>query len=332
MQETTKYSLAIVTILLVAGIAYIGFNNITGAAVATGDQLVLARTVAPLSTLAYIAEEKGFWKQADLEVKIDAVTSGKAGFEAMLSDKVDITTVAEIPLVIAALKNQDFIILDTIAESAPYKVIARRDFGITSPADLKSKKVAAKIGGGSEYFMYTFLKENNLSTSEVEVVSIDPQYAAGALIRGDVDAMFFWEPHPYYAQKSLGSNAITFRGTYGETFNIVAKRGFAEKNPEKIKKFLTGLVLAEEFLRQNKDEAIEIVAKKVNMNKNDLRELWTNYNFRNSLNNKLITQMIEEAQWAIETGKLESKAIPDYRKYIFEKPLMELQPNFIELS
>lgn len=332
MQETTKYSLVIIVVLLVAGMGFIGFNNITGAAVATGDKLVLARTVAPASTLAYIAEEKGYWKQADLDVEIETVSSGKAGFEAMISDKVDMTTVAEVPLVIAALKNQDFIILDTIAESAPYSVIARRDFGITRIADLKNKKVASKTGTGSEYFMYTFLKENNLSRSEVEVISIDPQYAAGALIKGDVAAMFFWEPHPYYAQKSLGNNAITFRGTYGEIFNIVGKREFVEKNPEKIKKFLTGLLLAEEFLRKNKEEAIEIVAKKVNMDKNDLGELWANYRFRNGLNSELITQMNEEAKWAIETGKVESRTIPDYRKYIFEKPLMELQPSSVKLN
>jgi len=82
-----------------------------------------------------------------------------------------------------------------------------------------------------------------------------------------VDAIFTFEPYANQAVRLLGESAVRFpkTGMDRETFNLVARRDFAEKEPEILKRVLRGIDQAETFVQQNRQESTAIIAKKLKL-------------------------------------------------------------------
>ncbi|MFH1324581.1 MAG: hypothetical protein ABIH64_04995 [Nanoarchaeota archaeon] len=54
--------------------------------------------------------------------------------------------------------------------------------------------------------------------------------------------------------------------------------------------------------------------------------------FRPALNELLLRYLTEEAQWAIETGKVAADTkIPDFREYIYSEPLKDIKLEYVTI-
>jgi NitT/TauT family transport system substrate-binding protein len=76
--------------------------------------------------------------------------------------------------------------------------MTKKDSGVKDFADLKGKTVAASAPGTAPYFALAWmLKKNGLSMKDVEVVNLEPQAAAHAMIAGNagIDAAMTYEPY-----------------------------------------------------------------------------------------------------------------------------------------
>ena len=49
--------------------------------------------------------------------------------------------------------------------------------------------------------------------------------------------------------------------------------------------------------------------------------IWNNFLYKPALTKQLEQYLNDEAEWVIETGKVEQNTIPNFRKYIYDKPL-----------
>jgi len=65
------------------------------------------------STPLLIAVEKGFLKEAGLDVRVKEYPFGKPALEAMLAGECDLATVADIPIVFNSFKRDDFLVIAT---------------------------------------------------------------------------------------------------------------------------------------------------------------------------------------------------------------------------
>lgn len=299
------------------------------------SKIILAENPVPLSSITIIAKDKGFFSEEGLDVEVRNLTTGKLCLDAVIGGGADFATVAETPLMRAGFADQKVNVSATIASSNnDCKVIARKDKGISEPKDLKGKKVATVVGTSADFFMSSFLTAKGLSTKDVSVTNLQPPDMVTALIRGDIDAFFIFEPHIYNAKKQLGDNAIIFTGqdVYTETFNIAVTEKFANENPDTIKRFLNALIKAENFIKTNKEEAIAIVSKRTGMDSNILSEIWGDFRFEIVLEPSLLDYMNKEGQWAVETGTATGSTIPDYRKMIRTKELQELKPGAVTIK
>ncbi|HWR58402.1 MAG TPA: NrtA/SsuA/CpmA family ABC transporter substrate-binding protein, partial [Thermodesulfovibrionales bacterium] len=223
--------------------------------------LVLAVNVTPYSAPVYIALAKNFWKEEGLNVTKKGFAAGRFNLEAVLGGKADFGTVAESPMVFAGLTGQKALIAATIATGDnDMKIIARRDHGISTPADLKGKKIGTSVSTTADFFLYSFLKRNSMSMSDIKLVNLKPAELPSAIINGDVDAISAWEPFVYNSEKTLGEKSVTFaaKGLYDATFNVVINEDFAQKYPGTVKAILRGLLKAEKFMTTNRKEAVEI--------------------------------------------------------------------------
>ena len=300
------------------------------------EKISVAEGLAPAAAPLFVADAKGLWQEEALEVSAQTFLSGKLCLDAVLGGKVEVATVAETPLVHAGMQAQKFYVICTfMASERSLKVIARKDSDIAKPEDLKGKKVATLFGTSAEFFMDTFLTANGLSRDDVKATNLKPPDMVSAIVRGDVDACFIWEPHVHNMKKVLGDNGVVFwrKGLYTETFNLVALQDYVDKHPEVIERVLKTMLRAEQFIQANRDEAIKIVSEKVGLDVETLESIWEDYNFTIALDPILVAYMQKEGEWAKTMGSAPATAeVPDYRAFIYTDGLKKLKPERMTLK
>jgi ABC-type nitrate/sulfonate/bicarbonate transport system substrate-binding protein len=298
--------------------------------------LVIAEGTQPVAAAVYIAYEKHFWKELGLDVELIPFTSGRLCLDAVLAGKAGAGTMAETPIMNAGFQGSPIYVVAGIHQSQKNtKVIARKDKGVAQPSDLKGRKVGVSIGTNGEFFMDQFLKRINLTRKDLQVVNLRPEDMAASIIRGDVDACFTWEPHIQNAKKQLGDAAVIFAndGVYTETYNIVTTQSFAKSNPKELNLLLQGLDKAIAYIRENPDDSIRIVSRRIGMDAELLKAIWADYTFQLSLDQSLLDLLNEEAKWAKETGIAPPAAeIPNYRLLVLTEPLKALKPEAVTIK
>lgn len=296
------------------------------------EKITVAIGTGPVTSLIHIAFEKDYFANEGLDFVIQQHQSGKSAFNAVVEGEADLATAAETPIMQAIMGGEKIYILATISSTEKNKmIVARKDKGISIPNDLKGKKIGVPVGTNAEFFMDSFLIMHGISRDEVEVINVESNAIVDTLTGGEVDAVSTWNPYIDILQQGLGDNGVTFsgEGIYRETFNIVTKQDFANEYPEIIKKVLRALIKAYEFIEENPDEATEIVAGKIGMDRAALNELWELYDFRVTLDQSLLVTLEAEARWSIKQGLTDATEIPNYLNYIYMDALEAVKPEAI---
>jgi len=285
-------------------------------------------TFTMASSPVFVAEAKGFWKEEGLNVEVRSFLSGRLALDALVGGAVDAATVADISTVLAAFQKQNVNIISTISTSEKHvNILARKDKGILKPQDLAGKKIAMSSGTSGEYVLNRFLEINNISKLDIKIVSLNPPDMIAAITRGDVDAIVTWQPHIYNAKNMLSNNSIVFssKGLYNHPFNVVVLEESLNTQKEAQKKLLVGLKKAEKFMKENRKESIEIVAKRLGMNAKDVEALWNDYSFKIGIEPSLVNSLENEGKWAKKSNIVRSDKEPDYKSLVYDEYIRSLK-------
>jgi NitT/TauT family transport system substrate-binding protein len=298
------------------------------------EKVTIAYSATTDAVLAEVAHVKGYFLQEGLEVTPHLHPYGKLALEDLLAGKADFATVAETPVMFAIMKGEKISVIATIENSdMGNAILARRDRGITTPEDLRGKRIAATLGTTSEYYLDAMLGLHGISRKDVAVVDMKAGEMADALARGDIDAVSAFSPYTALTQKKLGNNVVPFqdKNIYRWAFNVVAKQDFIRKNPGKVKKVLHALVRAEEFVRENPPETQKIVADFSGIDIGIVRAIWADTSFDVTLDQSLILALEDESRWAIDGGQTGARKIPNYLDYIYFDGLKSVKPESVRI-
>jgi ABC-type nitrate/sulfonate/bicarbonate transport system substrate-binding protein len=294
--------------------------------------LKLSIAIARLSTsgLIVLADKKGFFREAGLDVSIKTFPSGLACVEALCRGEVEMATAAD---VVFALKMFDSPYLRAIASigmSNLVEILARRDRNINKPADLKGKRVGVSVNTVSEYYFDSFLLLNSIPAREVTAVSIPAYRIAEALIKGEVDAISSWDTHLYRARKGLSDNVISWPAQNNvDWYWLLITRDNLAPSPQ-VSRFLKAIVKAESFLLANNEEAKNIITHTWGFDPEFIRQTWDKNRLGVSLSQSMIDSIENLAKWKL--GK-DNKPfpIPNYLEYIYTEALDELDPRAVTI-
>ncbi len=298
-------------------------------------EIILGCETSFLPSTVWIAENKGYFQEGGLKVKIKEFGSGKTALATMLSEgNLDMVTVAQTPVVFNSFKRSDYVIIGTMACSdKDVKILARRDKGIKNSSDLRGRKVGITKGSTGHFFLALFLTRHGLKLSEVETTDLEAPDLPGALAKGQVDAISTWEPHILNARKLLGEKALLLpaEGIFREDFYFVAKRNFVENNPEILKNFLRAIKKGEEFIQENREESINIVSRRLKLDKELTASTWNDFNFQLMLDQTILVTLEDEARWVIREGLNDKKIAPNYLHFIYTDALEEVKPEAVTI-
>ncbi len=240
------------------------------------ESVSIALPEPPPNWLTIIAAEQGFFSRNGLDVTTKYYPSGKRSLLGMFKGDVNIATVAKVPVVFNSFERQDFSIISAIGSSNnDNKIVARKDSGIQKPDDLRGKRIATQKASTSHFLLHLFLVKNGILEKEIEISFMKVEELPGALERGKVDAISTREPFFSEAIDLLRDKAIAFTepGLFNKTFVLVAFKDFISKKPHVIRRILSAIIQAEEFVRIHPEQANVILRNEITERKRAEGEL-----------------------------------------------------------
>lgn len=236
-------------------------------------KISLGFTSWPTNMLAYVAQEKGFFKENGLDVSIKEFSSTTESSNAFLTGSIDMCTYPA-PDTIAP-----------ISEGADFKVIMMTDKSLGSDGlvvnpqikdihDLKGKTVATQLYSVDHMYLLTLLDEAGMSANDVKIVDMSMPDAGNAFIAGKVDAASIWEP---YLSKAVEGGGKLLYSTKDNpdlvTDCIAASADIIKNNPEAVKAFVKSWNETVEYWKNNREDAEAIIAKHMNVTPKECHEM-----------------------------------------------------------
>jgi NitT/TauT family transport system substrate-binding protein len=327
--KKTIFTLVAVVMVVVAGTAAgcVKEQKYTGPV----EEITLAAYAGDTGALVYIAQEQGYFADNGLDVTIKDYEAGKLAADALLADEADICTSADFVLVSYSFEHDDLRVLGTVALAETVELVTRKDTGINQPSDLKGRKVGITKKSIGEFFLGTFLIRHGLSVQDVEIADLNPSEIVDAIVNGDIDAGFTWEPNIFEVKSRLGADVISWPGQSGQDFYfvLITKEDWIENNPAAAERFIKSLLEAEDYIKDNSEEAKEFVKDRFDYESDYINYSWPKQEFAVILEQAMLITFEDQARWKIDNNLTEATEVPNYLDYIYLDALEEVKPEAV---
>nr|WP_062342684.1 ABC transporter substrate-binding protein [Herbidospora sakaeratensis] len=204
----------------------------------------------------------GLLDDAPYKITFAQFTSGPPLLEAINAGAVDIGGVGNTPPIFAAAADSKIKIVAAYKQNVTgAAVVVPANSTLTSPADLKGKKIAVAKGSSSHHHLLSVLKKEGLKFSDIQPQYLQPADALAAFSGGTVDAWTIWEP--FTSQAILQHKAkVLVDGTgyvNGLNFTVAAPEA-VESKTDAVRDYLTRLGKAREWALTHKPEWAKVWA------------------------------------------------------------------------
>jgi len=222
----------------------------------------------------YVALEKGWFKDAGLDVNIIVGQGSGYSVQAIDSAKADIA-ISDAPVPITnRQKGADVKIIGIIFDKHPNCCWFWKDSGIKTPQDLAGKTIAVPATDGHKIMWPAFAKQIGVDPDSVTFVNIDPAAKVSALASKRADVVFeLYSGKPFFEKAipadELGNFIWSDYGFNAYAHSYITSDKTIEERPEMLKKFLDVVYRAWQYTLENPVEAIDILAEYHPINKDD---------------------------------------------------------------
>ena len=326
--------LALLAVALLAA-AYARFSQHGAAAGGAQEQVVIATNTDYVGSCPVtVAREQGYFNAEGLLAVVQPHSSGKAAMEAVLQGRANLGTVADIPIMFAGLEERPVAVIASIFKTEKdHGVVGRRDRGVSSPASLKGKRIGVTLSTSGHFTLDAFLNRQRLLPSEVSMQNYQPGELAGALARGEVDAVASWEPLLEEMRNQQGANGVAFYGedVYESVYNVAGMRDYIAGHPDTIKKVLRALQRGARFCTEQPAAARALLAAASKSDNAKWQAAWPAYRFGVALDQGLILALEDEARWAIKNKLSKHTETPNYLDYVYLDGLEAVTPAAVTI-
>lgn len=209
----------------------------------------------------YLAQEKGFFKEAGVNVELSVLTGIAERNSALKSGRIDALAAPVDYFVLSAGNRLETVTVMAIDESVGGDgIVANKS--VRKFEDLRGKNLAFQRGLPSEFFLRALLQQHGVRLEEIRTVDMETAQAGAAFIAGQVDAAVVWEPWLTKARDEGGGHILASTREFPDL--IVDCLGFnadvVARSPEDVQKIVGAIFRAIDYWKQNPDEANRIMA------------------------------------------------------------------------
>jgi sulfonate transport system substrate-binding protein len=299
------------------------------------DRVTIGISPSLTATLNVIAKQQGYFSQMGVDVDLRTIESGSKAVVMMLNDEIDISESSIYALVVNSFKRKDFKIYSQVSISGnDNMIVARKDRGIKKITDLKGKKVGVLKGAFPQYVLDLMLLNAGLDSKKIQLVMEENDRLYKMLSSGELDAVCFYGGWADKATNILKNNAVLFHDEKLVRVTVVhaGKTKTFERNPAMFSRILKAYMMAEEYVKKNPDAAMKAVVEYLKLDMKNAKEVWKPKMVHVALEQSLIKDMENLAQWQIDTGLQSGGKIPNFLDYIYFKSLTAAEPKRITIT
>lgn len=284
------------------------------------SEINLTYVKSPLNVPSIIQKQDDLFgkefKKDNIAINFHEITTGPEQTQALAAGEIDfLHALGGTSALIAASNGVDLKILNTYSRSPKGFMILTNNDSIKSAADLVGKKVAGPKGTILHQVLIAALDKEGLSMDDVEFVNMGIPEASAALSDGSVDAALIAGPAALKAMKSGSKLVANGEGLVDGIIVTAVSTDFAEKHPEVVERFMKVEKETLEYVDNNFDEAMEKVAKEVDLSVEETKELYAWYDFSLDITDKDISSLEETQDFLIKNGLQEKKV--DIKELIY---------------
>ncbi|EGT4639927.1 aliphatic sulfonate ABC transporter substrate-binding protein [Clostridioides difficile] len=277
------------------------------------SEINLTYVKSPLNVPSIIQKQDDLFgkefKKDNIKVNFHEITTGPEQTQALAAGEIDfLHALGGTSALIAASNGVELKILNTYSRSPKGFMILTNNNSIKSAADLVGKKVAGPKGTILHQVLISALDKEGLSMDDVEFVNMGIPEASAALSDGSVDAVLIAGPAALKAMKSGSKLVANGEGLVDGIIVTAVSTDFAEKHPEIVERFMKVEKETLEYVNNNFDEAMEKVAKEVDLSLEETKELYAWYDFSLDITDKDISSL-EDTQDFLIKNKLQEKKV-----------------------
>ena len=215
----------------------------------------------------YIADQKGWWEEVDLTPNYSTFASGAPQVAAAAAGDWDVGGTGSAPAVLGAARFDIITIGVTNNESAGNAMMVRGDDAASIKADpaaaLKGQQLLVTTNSTGEYASSACIESFGLSyPDDVEVVNLNQGEIISAFASGTGAMAGLWAPNIYTLEDRAGAELLCSGQDAGAIVPgaLIARRDYAEANPEMVARYLAVFLRGVEYIRENNDEAVSMMA------------------------------------------------------------------------
>jgi NitT/TauT family transport system substrate-binding protein len=265
-------------LLPLSGLTVVTLALANPASAQTKVDLHLEFLVHGAHAMFYLAQEKGWYRDAGLDLTItpgkgtaDAINTvgvGNAQFGSADYGAVARSVLEGIPIRAVA----------TFFYETPAGIVSFADKPVKVPKDLEGKSISVAPFGASTIMFPAFIKINNVDLSKVKVETYNFGAMVPSFLAGKTDSTLGFTTGEYLWARNESKNrpviALRFADfgikTYGN--GLIVNNDFMEKNPKLVQAFVKTTVKAAQYTYAHPDEAVAATAKHTEKAANVVRE------------------------------------------------------------
>jgi NitT/TauT family transport system substrate-binding protein len=259
---------------------------------------------------AMVGIEKGIFKEelGDYEISTSNFSDGSLFMDALSTGQVDIGYAGPGPVLNRYLQGGEVVLLAN-ASVGENVLVVRNDIEYNSVFDLEGKIVAtASTGCTHDLILRKMLQVEGLAVEEnggtVKRLPQKQSTMIGLFEQKQIDAALVSEPWATLMEEQgvarvvVDANEVPWEGELPATV-LVVRKDYLEKNPEAVAAFLKANDKAIEFLNNNKEESIQIIADQIKtitgqeMELNIIESSLTRVKFESDVNKEVIQEFAD---------------------------------------
>jgi NitT/TauT family transport system substrate-binding protein len=203
------------------------------------------------NAFALVARERGYFREAGLEVQVDRGTGGGAVPPALVQGTHEMAYADINPTVRFLTQNPEagLVAVCVLHDRSPMCAVARADGPIRAPADFAGRRVAAPDFDSARQLFPAFARANGIELGRVGFLSVTPALREPMLVRREADAITGFVTTSALALKSIGLDHPAQRvfmyyehglDLYGGS--IITTRRFLESHPAAVRGVVAALL------------------------------------------------------------------------------------------
>ena len=208
----------------------------------------------------YVAKEKGFYKEENIEINIIPGGVGIDGVEKLLANEADFSIVAPEEIITAFDKGDPLQVISVIFQKNPFLLVTLQNSNINTIQDFNGKSIAISNISGETQFL-AMVKNTNLDIDSIKEVSFDMDY--DTFYSGEVDIYPAFSVGSYLDIVREGIEVNEFwpddYGVHWYSDCIIVNQSLIEENPDLIERFLRATIKGMNFIVSYPDESLEII-------------------------------------------------------------------------